>query len=62
MNLQYAVQPSPDGLVQAVIIGDKFLADDPSALGLSNNIFYGHDLQQLLGATGVRPGGATVFA
>lgn len=62
MNLQYAVQPSPDGLAQAFIIGEKFLAGAPSALVLGDNIFYGHDLQQLLGAADTQPTGATVFA
>lgn len=62
MNLQYAVQPSPDGLAQAFIIGEKFLAGAPSALVLGDNIFYGHDLQQLLGAADTQPSGATVFA
>ena len=62
MNLQYAVQPSPDGLAQAFIIGEQFLAGAPSALVLGDNIFYGHDLQQLLGAADAQPEGATVFA
>ncbi|WP_295372808.1 glucose-1-phosphate thymidylyltransferase RfbA [uncultured Pseudacidovorax sp.] len=62
MNLQYAVQPSPDGLAQAFIIGEQFLAGAPSALVLGDNIFYGHDLQQLLGAADAQPSGATVFA
>ena len=62
MNLQYAVQPSPDGLAQAFIIGEQFLAGAPSALVLGDNIFYGHDLQLLLGAADAQPSGATVFA
>ncbi|WP_295539464.1 glucose-1-phosphate thymidylyltransferase RfbA [uncultured Pseudacidovorax sp.] len=62
MNLQYAVQPSPDGLAQAFIIGEQFLAGAPSALVLGDNIFYGHDLQHLLGAADAQPEGATVFA
>ncbi|KTT19284.1 glucose-1-phosphate thymidylyltransferase RfbA [Pseudacidovorax intermedius] len=62
MNLQYAVQPSPDGLAQAFIIGEQFLAGAPSALVLGDNIFYGHDLQNLLGAADAQPEGATVFA
>ena len=62
LNLQYAVQPSPDGLAQAFLIGESFLAGAPSALVLGDNIFYGHDLQQLLGAADARPAGATVFA
>ena len=62
MNLQYAVQPSPDGLAQAFIIGDKFLGNAPSALVLGDNIFYGHDFAQLLGGANARQNGATVFA
>lgn len=62
LNLQYAVQPSPDGLAQAFLIGEAFLDGAPSALVLGDNIFYGHDLQQLLGAADARPAGATVFA
>jgi glucose-1-phosphate thymidylyltransferase len=62
MNLQYAVQPSPDGLAQAFIIGDKFLGDAPSALVLGDNIFYGHDLAQILGGADAQEAGATVFA
>ena len=62
LNLQYAVQPSPDGLAQAFLIGEQFLAGSSSALILGDNIFYGHDLQQLLGAADAQPSGATVFA
>lgn len=62
LNLQYAVQPSPDGLAQAFIIGEQFLNGAPSALVLGDNIFYGHDLQQQLMAAGEQPDGATVFA
>ena len=62
MNLQYAVQPSPDGLAQAFIIGDKFVGNAPSALVLGDNIFYGHDLQHLLGDADAKASGATVFA
>ena len=62
INLQYAIQPSPDGLAQAFIIGDKFLGNSPSALVLGDNIFYGHDFQQLLGAADQQSQGATVFA
>ena len=62
MNLQYAVQPSPDGLAQAFIIGADFLAGAPSALVLGDNIFYGHDLQPLLRAANAQSEGATVFA
>ncbi len=62
LQLQYAVQPSPDGLAQAFLIGEQFLDGAPSALVLGDNIFYGHDLQQLLGAADAQPSGATVFA
>jgi glucose-1-phosphate thymidylyltransferase len=62
MNLQYAVQPSPDGLAQAFIIGDKFLGDAPSALVLGDNIFYGHDFEHLLSDADASSAGATVFA
>jgi glucose-1-phosphate thymidylyltransferase len=62
MNLQYAVQPSPDGLAQAFIIGADFVAGHPSALVLGDNIFYGHDLQVLLQAANAQAAGATVFA
>ena len=62
LNLQYAVQASPDGLAQAFIIGKEFIANHPSVLILGDNIFYGHDLEQLLlSAVGQRQG-ATVFA
>ncbi|MDX9706038.1 MAG: glucose-1-phosphate thymidylyltransferase RfbA [Azospira sp.] len=62
IELSYAVQPSPDGLAQAFIIGDEFIGDDPSALVLGDNIFYGHDFHQLLGSASAREDGATVFA
>jgi glucose-1-phosphate thymidylyltransferase len=62
VNLQYAVQPSPDGLAQAFIIGEEFIGDAPCALVLGDNIFYGHDLSQLLGAADAQQTGATVFA
>ena len=62
MKLQYAVQPSPDGLAQAFIIGEKFLDGAPSALVLGDNIFYGHDLQKLLMQADASDKGATVFA
>lgn len=62
INLQYAVQPSPDGLAQAFIIGDSFIGNSPSALVLGDNIFYGHDLQHLLDGADARTDGATVFA
>jgi glucose-1-phosphate thymidylyltransferase len=62
LNISYAVQPSPDGLAQAFLIGEPFLAGAPSALVLGDNIFYGHDLPHLLGAADKRASGATVFA
>jgi glucose-1-phosphate thymidylyltransferase len=62
LNLHYAVQPSPDGLAQAFIIGESFIGGDPSALILGDNLFYGHDLQELLGHAMARSEGATVFA
>jgi len=62
MKLQYAVQPSPDGLAQAFIIGEKFLDGAPSALVLGDNIFYGHDLHKLLSEADGEASGATVFA
>jgi glucose-1-phosphate thymidylyltransferase len=62
MNLQYAVQPSPDGLAQAFIIGADFLSDSPSALVLGDNIYYGHDFTTLLADADAQTHGATVFA
>jgi glucose-1-phosphate thymidylyltransferase len=62
INLQYAVQPSPDGLAQAFIIGESFLDGAPSALVLGDNIFYGHDLQLLVERASAREAGGTVFA
>ena len=62
LNLQYAVQASPDGLAQAFIIGEEFLAGSPSALVLGDNIFYGHDLVTLLANADAQKQGATVFA
>ncbi|MCU7795565.1 MAG: glucose-1-phosphate thymidylyltransferase RfbA [Candidatus Thiodiazotropha sp. (ex Myrtea spinifera)] len=62
MNIQYAVQPSPDGLAQAFIIGESFIAGDQSALVLGDNIFYGHEFQDLLRSAHKREFGATVFA
>lgn len=62
LNLNYAVQPSPDGLAQAFIIGKDFIGNDPSALVLGDNIFYGHDLQIQLEQAMMREQGATVFA
>ncbi len=62
VNIQYCVQPSPDGLAQAFILGRNFVAGQPSALVLGDNIFYGHALQDLLKAAAVRTQGASVFA
>ncbi|MDX7719854.1 glucose-1-phosphate thymidylyltransferase RfbA [Aeromonas caviae] len=62
MNLQYKVQPSPDGLAQAFILGEEFIGSDSCALVLGDNIFYGHDLQKQLEAAAARESGATVFA
>lgn len=62
ISLSYAVQPSPDGLAQAFIIGKDFLNDQPSALVLGDNIFYGHDFSKLLDNANQRTTGATVFA
>jgi glucose-1-phosphate thymidylyltransferase len=62
IRLQYAVQPSPDGLAQAFLIGEQFLGDSPSALVLGDNIFYGHDFAGLLKAANEQTHGATVFA
>ena len=62
MNLQYAVQPSPDGLAQAFLIGESFVGNAPSALVLGDNLFYGHDFVQLLAGANRQETGATVFA
>ncbi len=62
LNLQYKVQPSPDGLAQAFILGEEFIGSDPCALVLGDNIFYGHDLQKQLAAAAAKESGATVFA
>ena len=62
MNLQYAVQPSPDGLAQAFLIGEQFIGNQPSALVLGDNIFHGHDFVPLLAEADAQAGGATVFA
>lgn len=62
LNLSYCVQPSPDGLAQAFILGRDFVGNNPSALVLGDNIFYGHDLQRLLNSAAQRESGASVFA
>ena len=62
ISLHYAVQPSPDGLAQAFIIGEQFIGTSPSALVLGDNIFYGHNFQQLLANAMQRESGASVFA
>lgn len=62
LNLQYAIQPSPDGLAQAFLIGDTFIGNHPSALVLGDNIFYGHDFHHPLANAMARTEGASVFA
>ncbi|KGD93933.1 glucose-1-phosphate thymidylyltransferase [Achromobacter sp. RTa] len=62
LNIEYAVQPSPDGLAQAFLIGAPFIGQDASALVLGDNIFYGHELPRLLQRANARTDGATVFA
>jgi glucose-1-phosphate thymidylyltransferase len=62
LNISYKVQPSPDGLAQAFILGDTFVGNDLSALVLGDNIFYGHDFNELLSNAMKRESGATVFA
>lgn len=62
INLNYAVQPSPDGLAQAYIIGQEFVGHDPSVLILGDNVYYGHDLQAKLEKCSAQTQGATVFA
>lgn len=62
INLSYAVQPNPDGLAQAFIIGERFIRDDAAALVLGDNIFYGHEFHQLLANASARQSGASVFA
>jgi glucose-1-phosphate thymidylyltransferase len=62
LNIQYAVQPSPDGLAQAFIIGKEFVGNNPSALVLGDNIFYGHELVNQLHSANQCTSGATVFA
>jgi glucose-1-phosphate thymidylyltransferase len=62
LNISYKVQPSPDGLAQAFVLGDTFIGNDLSALVLGDNIFYGHNFNELLGNAMERENGATVFA
>jgi glucose-1-phosphate thymidylyltransferase len=62
LNLSYCVQPSPDGLAQAFILGREFVGNHPSALVLGDNIYYGHNFQTLLERATTRPAGASVFA
>jgi glucose-1-phosphate thymidylyltransferase len=62
IGIHYAVQPSPDGLAQAFLIGESFIGDDVSALVLGDNIFYGHDFQHVLQRAMMRTDGATIFA
>ena len=62
VSFQYKVQPSPDGLAQAFLLGEEFIGDDSSALILGDNIFYGHDFQELIQSADQRETGATVFA
>ena len=62
LEIHYSVQASPDGLAQAFIIGESFLNNSPSALVLGDNIFYGHNLPDLLNSANARPEGATIFA
>ena len=62
IDISYCVQPSPDGLAQAFILGKRFVNNGPSSLVLGDNIFYGHDLHGLLYEAGNRPTGASVFA
>jgi len=62
MNIRYAVQPKPEGLAQAYVIGADFVGEVPSALILGDNIFYGHGLTELLANAGAKTQGATVFA
>ena len=62
IRLEYAVQPSPDGLAQAFLIGEDFIGDAPCALVLGDNIYYGHDIAILLQQANARTSGATVFA
>jgi glucose-1-phosphate thymidylyltransferase len=62
LSLEYAIQPSPDGLAQAFLIGKKFLADEGCCLALGDNLFHGHDFDKSLREAAARESGATVFA
>jgi glucose-1-phosphate thymidylyltransferase len=62
LSLSYVVQPSPDGLAQAFILGEEFIGEDHCALVLGDNIFFGHDFSQLLANANAKEAGATVFA
>tara|TARA_R110002096_G_scaffold173781_2_gene348068 strand:+ start:238349 stop:239233 length:885 start_codon:yes stop_codon:yes gene_type:complete len=62
LDIQFAVQPSPDGLAQAFLIGESFIGDSPSALILGDNIYYGHSMHSLLSSASNQASGATVFA
>ena len=62
LNIQYKIQPSPDGLAQAFILGEEFLDGNPAALVLGDNIFFGHDLHEMLQDANAQTSGATVFS
>jgi glucose-1-phosphate thymidylyltransferase len=62
LNIQYCIQPTPDGLAQAFTLGKNFVGNDPSALVLGDNIFYGHELVNQLDSANARSSGATIFA
>jgi glucose-1-phosphate thymidylyltransferase len=62
LNLSFAAQPKPEGIAQAFLIGEKFLGNDPSALILGDNLFFGHDLPVMLKQADARSRGATIFA
>lgn len=62
LDIQYAVQPSPDGLAQAFIVGEEFIGESPSVLVLGDNIFFGHSLGNLLASANARSKGASIFA
>ena len=62
VNIEYAIQPTPEGLAQAFIIGEPFINNQPTALILGDNLFFGHNLQQLLTKSATKTAGATVFA